>query len=136
MGLTANRPQAAGVLSGLQQGHLPEAWATFRAGTWAAQVHRDDCIWSLALVLAAATEGAVPSLPQGPRHARAVCAGCSGHGEVPGTEEGGETQTVQGQTLPGKLTTPEQTWRDAGGLSHGHRMAKETLGSTRLQGRL
>lgn len=106
MGLTANCPQAAGVLGGLQQGHLPEAWATFRAGTWAAQVHWDDCIWSLALVLAAATEGAVPSLPQGPRHACAVCAGCNGHGEVPGADGGGETQTIPGQALPGKLTTP------------------------------
>lgn len=32
----------------------------------------------MTLVLAAATEGAVPGLPQGPRHPHAVGAGCSG----------------------------------------------------------
>ena len=106
MGLTANSPQAAGILGGQEQSHLPEAWAAFRAGAWAAQAHWDNGVRSLALVLGAATEGAVPGLPQGPRHPRAVCAGCSGHGGVQGTEEGGETQTVPGQTLPGKLTTP------------------------------
>ena len=136
MGLTANHPQAAGVLGGLQQGHLPKAQATFRAGARADPVHRDDRVWSLALVLAAATEGAVPSLPQGPRHACAVCAGCSGDGEVPGTEEGGKTQTIPGQTLPGKLTTPRADLEGCRGPRHGHRRAKETLGSTRLQGRL
>lgn len=107
MGLTANRPQAAGILSGQEQGHLPKTWAGLRAGLRAAQVHWDDGVGSLALVPAASAEGAVPGLPHGPRHPRAVGAGCSGgHGGARGTEAGGETQTVPGSTLPGTLTIP------------------------------
>lgn len=78
MGLTTSSPQAAGVLSGQQQDHLPEAWAALRAGDRAVQVHWDDGVWSLALVLTASAEGTIPGLPQGPRHPCAVGAGYSG----------------------------------------------------------
>lgn len=79
MGLTTNSPQATGVLSGYEQDHLSKAGTALRArGAWAVQVHGDDGVLSLAMVLAASTEGAVPGLPQGPRHPCAVRAGCSG----------------------------------------------------------
>lgn len=71
-------PQAAGVLGRQEQGHLPKSRAALRAGIRAAQIHRDDGVWGLALVLAAAAEGTVPGLPQGPRHPHAVSAGTLG----------------------------------------------------------
>lgn len=77
-GLTTNSPQAAGILGGQEQGHLPKAGTGLRTGARADRVHRDDGVRSLALVLAASAERAVPGLPQGPRHPRAVRAGCSG----------------------------------------------------------
>lgn len=130
MGLTTNRSQAAGILGGQEQGHLPKTWAGLRAGPWAARVHWDDGVGSLALVLAAPTEGAVPGLPQGPRHPCAVGAGCSGgHGGARGTEAGGETQSVPGLTLPGTLTTPKADLEGDRWVSAlGGRWDEETLG--------
>lgn len=63
MGLTTNSPQAAWILCGPEQGHLPKAGTGLRAGARAVQVHWDDGVLSLALVLAASAEGAVPGLP-------------------------------------------------------------------------
>lgn len=97
MGLTTHSPQAAGILSGREQGYLPKAWTALRARAWAVQVHRDDGVLSLALVLAAPAQGAVPGLPQSPWHPRAVSAGCSGGQRgAQGTEEGGEAKTIPG----------------------------------------
>lgn len=109
MGLTTNGPQAAGILSGQEQGHLPETWAGLRrAGPRAVQVHWDDGVRSLAQVLTASAQGAVPGLPQSPRHPRAVCAGCGGgHSGAQGTEASGDTQTVPDLTLPGTLPIPK-----------------------------
>ena len=88
VGLTTNSPQAAGILGGYEQDHLPKAGTALGAGAWAVQVHGDDGVLSLAMVLAASTEGAVPGLPQGPRHPCAVRAGCSGgHGGKEGSGE-------------------------------------------------
>lgn len=129
-GLTTNRPQAAGILSGQEQGHLPKTWAGLRAGPWAAQVHWDNGVGSLAPVLAASTEGAVPGLPQGPRHARAVSASCSGgQGGTQGTEVGGKTQTIPGLTFPGTLTIPKADLEGGRWASAmGGRWDEETLG--------
>lgn len=129
MGLTTSSPQAAGVLSGQQQDHLPEAWAALRAGDRAVQVHWDDGVWSLALVLTASAEGTIPGLPQGPRHPCAVGAGYSG-----GTGDiGMGGQTVPGKALAGTLTTPMQPRRDADRPQPlGRRKVKETLGGGQL----
>lgn len=97
VGLTTHSPQAAGILSGHEQGHLPKAWAALRARARAVQVHWDDDVLSLALVLAASTQGAVPDLSQSPWHPSAVSASCSGGQRgAQGTEEGGKAQTILG----------------------------------------